>query len=143
MKIPCHVKDGRPNNAKKLNEAFRAFEGKDVIVTIEKRKSKRSDAQNRFFHGVCVPIIQQGLIEAGWNEAKSFEWTKDFIKKHCLIKQATNEKTGEVWDYIGATSGLTKSEFMDFVSDIQQWAMESLGVYVPDPNEVMEIEFKD
>lgn len=143
MTIPCHVTNGKPNNAKKLNEAFRAFEGKDVIVTIEKRKSKRSNAQNRFFHGVVIPIIQQGYLEAGWIEGKSFEWTKNEIKKACLIKEAVNEKTGEVKQYVGETSGLTKSEFMDFIAEVQQWAMESLNVYVPDPNQVMEIEFKD
>jgi hypothetical protein len=84
--IPCHVKGGRPNNAKKLNAAFQEFEGKDVVVTVEKKKSKRSDAQNRYFHGVIIPVIQHGLIEAGWNEARSSEWTKDFIKLNCLIK---------------------------------------------------------
>jgi hypothetical protein len=134
--IPCHVKGGRPpNNAARLNEAFKSFEGKDVVVTVEKKKSKRSDAQNRYFHGVIIPVIQHGLIEAGWNEARSSEWTKDFIKLNCLIKQYTNEKTGEVKDCIGKTSGLTKSEFMDFVADVQQWAAESLGIYVPEPNE--------
>ncbi len=24
---------------------------------------------------------------------------------------------------------------MDFVADVQQWAAESLGIYVPEPNE--------
>lgn len=141
--INCHVTNGKPNNAKKLNEAFRGFEGKDVIVTIEKRKSKRSDAQNRFFHGVVIPIIQQGYLDAGWIEGKSFEWTKNEIKKACLIKEAVNQNTGEVKQYVGETSGLTKLEFMDFIAEVQQWAMESLNVYVPDPNEIMEIEFKN
>lgn len=139
MTIPCHVKDGRPNNAKKLNEAFKSFEGKDVIVTIEKRKSKRSDAQNRFFHGVVIPIIQQGYLDAGWIEARSFDWTKNEIKKYCLIKEAVNEITGEVKQYVGESSKLTKSEFMDFIADIQMWAMENLNVYVPDPNEQIEL----
>jgi len=142
FEIPCHVKDNKPNNAKKLNEAFRALNGKDVIVTIQKRRSKRSDPQNRYFHGVCIPIIQQGLLDAGWNEARSAEWTKDFIKMNCLVKSYTNELTGEVKDSIGKTSGLTKSEFMDLIADVQQWAAENLGIYVPDPNEQTEL-FKE
>ena len=139
FEIPCHVKDNKPNNAKKLNEAFRALNGKDVIVTIQKRRSKRSNAQNDFFHGVVIPIVQQGYLDAGWNEARSADWTKAEIKKFCLIRQAVNEKTGEVKDYVGDTSGLTKSEFMDFIADIQQWAAENLGIYVPDPNEQTEL----
>lgn len=62
MKIPCHVKDGRPNNAKKLNEAFRAFEGKDVIVTIEKRKSKRSEQSNKYYWA-CVIEDERACIK--------------------------------------------------------------------------------
>lgn len=66
---------------------------------------------------------------------------KIFIAKCSRPKMAYNEKTGEVKDCIGKTSGLTKSEFMDFVADVQQWAAESLGIYVPEPNEEMELNF--
>ena len=63
MTIPCHVKDGRPNNAKKLNEAFKSFEGKDVIVTIEKRKSKRSEQQNKYYWGCVIMDETFEIIE--------------------------------------------------------------------------------
>ena len=81
MKIPCHVKDGRPNNAKKLNEAFRAFEGKDVIVTIEKRKSKRSEQQNKYYWA-CVIEDERACIKEQWGEL----WSKLHPKMGCGLQ---------------------------------------------------------
>lgn len=124
---------------KEIGLALNEFRGKNCIVTIERKYNQRSNNQNRFFHGVVIPIIQQGLIDAGWNEAKSFEWTKDFIKMNCLVKEYVNENTGEVKKSIGKTSELSTSEFMNLISEIQQWASEYLNVYVPEPNEQIEI----
>lgn len=117
------------------------FKGKDVRLTVEK-KSKRSDGQNRYFHAVCVPIVRDHLLDLGWKEAKSQEWVKDYIKFHCLVKEFHNEDTGEVIKSLGKTSGLTVSEFMDFIADVQHWAASELGLIIPDPNEQTDLNFE-
>ena len=109
-----------------------------MVVTVERKYNKRSNQQNRYFHGVLIPLVQEGLIDAGWNEAKSFEWTKDFIKLNCLLREYVNDKTGEVKQSIGRTSELTTSEFMDMIETIAQWASENLSIYIPMPNEQIE-----
>jgi len=53
--------------------------------------------------------------------------------------ETANEKTGEVITSIRATSSLTTSEMMDFIADIQQWSAETLELYIPDPNEQIEL----
>lgn len=135
------TEQGSLTNSKQseLNRFVESFAGKRIKISVERKYNQRSNNQNRFFHGVVIPIIQQGLIEAGWNEAKSFEWTKDFIKMNCLVKEYVNENTGEVKKSIGKTSELSTSEFMNLISEIQQWASEYLNVYVPEPNEQIEI----
>lgn len=115
------------------------FCGKQIRLTIEP-KSKRSLPQNSYLHGVVIPIVKMHLLDLGWKEARSNEWVKDYIKYNCLIKETVNELTGEVIKSLGETSGLTTSEFMDFIADVQQWAAEKLDLQIPSPGEIIEME---
>ena len=83
------VTDGilRITNRKGFEKDIQHFEGKEVSIVIEKKKSKRSHPQNRYFHGVIIPIVKSALLDLGFEEARSSEWVKDFIKDNCLIKE--------------------------------------------------------
>jgi hypothetical protein len=126
-------------NRNAFNADLRDLSGKEIRLTIE-RKAKRSDPQNRYLHGVIIPIVKAHLLDLGWKDAKSNDWVKNYIKYNCLIVECVNEENGEVIKSLGETSGLTTSEFMDFVADIQQWAATELGLIVPDPGQVLEME---
>jgi hypothetical protein len=128
------------SNRKAFDTALLDFKNKEVVITIE-TKGKRSLNQNSYFHGVLLPIVKEHLLDLGWKEARSLEWVKNYIKFNCLIKEVVNEKTGEITKTLGETSGLTKGEFNDFIADVQQWSMEKLGLYLPDPNEQMKIKY--
>ena len=129
------VKVGR----KRLIKALQSFSGLKVVLSIEKAKRKRTSPQNRYLHGVVFPMIQERLIELGWKEAVNIEWVKDLCKYQFLKKETSNEKTGEVITFVEATSALSTSEMMDFIADLQQWSAETLDLYIPDPNEQIEI----
>lgn len=132
-------KDGIITRGKTLlQKALHEFAGKRLRITIEPNKRKRSNQQNRYFHGCVIPLVQEKLIDLGFNEAKSNEWTKDFIKYNCLIKEFVSEH-GEVIKSIGKTSELTTSEFMDMIAEVQQWASEKMGLYIPDPAEQLKV----
>ena len=124
---------------RKLMQALQSLSGQRVLLTIEKYKRKRTSSQNRYLHGVVFPMLQQRLLDLGWKEAVSIEWVKDLIKYQFLKMETVNEKTGEVITSIRATSSLTTSEMMDFIADIQQWSAETLGLYIPDPNEQIQL----
>lgn len=115
------------------------FIGKEVRITVE-RKAKRSNQQNRFFHGVLLPIVKAHMIDIGWKEAKSSEWVKDYIKFHCLVKEVVNEETGEIEKTLGKTSELSTSEFKDMIADVQQFASEKWDLYLPDPGEILKLD---
>lgn len=123
-------------NKKLFAQCLASFKGKPVTLTLERRKKKRSSPQNRFFHGPVLDILQVGLIDAGYNEARSKEWVKDLIKYKFLRSEAVSETTGEVIEVVRGTSELTTSEFMDFMADVTQWAAEYLGIEIPDPGQV-------
>ena len=144
IELLCTVDDNGKivSGRTKLIKALQSFSGKRVTLTIERQFKKRSGQQNRYFHGLVIPLIQQRLQELGWKEAISETWVKDLVKLQCLKTETVNESTGEVFETIRNTSGLTTSEFMNLIADIQQWAAEKLDLYIPDPNEQTEIELK-
>lgn len=115
------------------------FNGKEISITIEKKRVKRSDPQNRYFHGIIIPIVQQGLLDAGYEEAKSREWVKDLIKMQCLVKETFSETTGECIKSLGKTSQLTKSEFCELVESVQRWSAQFLNVVIPNPGEQVDL----
>lgn len=141
MKIEIFAKvskDGSITDGRKtLVKALKNFADMPVLITIEKRKKKRSNSQNAYFHSI-LPIIQESLLDKGFSEANSLEWVKDFVKYNCLIVEYVSEH-GEVVKSLGKTSGLSTVEFMEMMERIKQWSAEVLDVYIPDPNQQIEI----
>ena len=140
----CTVDDNGKitSGRQKLIKALQSFAKHKIRISIEEQFKKRTNPQNRYFHGLVIPLIQQRLQELGWKEAISETWVKDLVKLQCLKTESVNENTGEVFEAIRNTSGLSTSEFMNLIADIQQWAAEKLDLYIPDPNEQTEIELK-
>lgn len=133
MKIPCHVKDGRPNNAKKLNEAFKSFEGKDVIVTIEKRKSKRSEQQNKYYWA-CVIEDERACIKEQWGELWSKDDMHSFNKVYFFGDEKVIEATGEIVK-VPKSSIATKSDFSEAIEKIKQFFLLQFNYRIREANE--------
>lgn len=134
--------DGTLSEGKRLeaHKAIKVHAGKRVKLTIERAYNKRSVSQNDYFHMVIDSYVCQGLIDAGWNEARDRKWAKEFVKREVLMREVVNEKTGEVKWMPRPTSGLTTTEFMELIADLQQWAAEYLSIVIPDPNEQIKID---
>ena len=133
MTIPCHVTNGRPNNAKKLNEAFKSFEGKDVIVTIEKRKSKRSEQQNKYYWS-CVIQDEIDCIKENWGEIWSKDDMHSFNKIYFFGDEKVNEATGEIFK-VPKSSITTKSDFSEAIEKIKQFFQLQFNYRIREANE--------
>ncbi len=118
-----------------LVRAFKALSGRRLILTLEPYRKRRSNLQNRYFHGVVIPMVQTRLIELGWSEALDPVWVKDLIKYKFLLREMVNKETGETMQAMRRTSSLTTTEMMELIAQVQQWAAEDLDLYIPDPNE--------
>lgn len=128
------------NKAGFIND-MAVFEGKDLVLTVERKRKKRSLQQGRYYWGCVVPIIRQGLIDAGWERDKigSSEQVHELLKYlFCKKIEVFNEDTGEVLELPATTTQLSTTEMMEYLEDIKKWAAEFLGVYIPDPNEQLE-----
>lgn len=131
--INCHVTDGKPNNAKKLNEAFRAFEGKDVVVTVEKRKSKRSDAQNKYYWS-CIVQDEIDCIKQNWGEIWSKDDIHSFNKVYFFGDEKVNETTGEIFK-VPKSSITTKDNFSEAIEKIKQFFHLQFNYRIREANE--------
>lgn len=128
------VKEGKlqKNISQKIANELKHFEGKRVEIRIEKLKSTRSMQQNRYWW-LAVTILAN---ELGYDKNEMHEICKmKFLKleKVCKI-------TGEIFEYVGSTTKLSKSEFADMVNDFVRWAADTFNVIIPLPNEQLDIE---
>ncbi len=112
---------------------------KDLAVTIEVKLKKRfrSDVQNAYYWGVVVAMISQRLRELGHDVDRDL--THEFLKGRFLYTEFTDPTSGEVMKIPRKTSELATEEFMEYVEHVKQFAAETLDIYIPDPNEQLEI----
>jgi len=133
--ITCHVTNGRPNNAKKLNEAFKSFEGKDVVVTVEKKKSKRSLSSNAYYWG-CILQDEIDCIREHWGDIFTKEQMHDFNKVYFFGTEKVNESTGEIIK-IPKSSITTQSDFSEAIEKIKQFFHMQFNYRIREANEVL------
>lgn len=114
-----------------LEEWARQNPGRNILVKFERRGSKRSLPQNRYYHGIVVQSVMLGLREIGYS--LSHDETHFFLKSKFNPVQIPS-KDGEVIELPGSTTQLNKLEFSEYIEKISQWAAEYLGVVIPVAN---------
>jgi hypothetical protein len=112
--------------------------GRNVLVKFEKRGSKRSLPQNRYYHGVVVQMVMMGLREIGY--CLSHDETHFFLKQKFNPVQVPN-KDGVAIELPGTTTQLNKVEFGEYIDRIAQWAVEYLNVVIPPANADLAMNF--
>lgn len=141
IQIRTNVLKGKfKRNINQILDAVASFEGKDCIFSIEKVKKTRSNNQNRYYHGVIIPIVKNCLKEAGYimNNDEVHELLKlKFLREVLFI----DENTGDVTERVKSTTELSTSAFMDYASDIRQFTLEYFNTDIPEPNEEIMLNF--
>lgn len=132
-----HINDGDITNKSVIRKAFAGLKNGRYQITIES-KNNRSIQQNRYYHGVVVPIVKDGLRDVGFSEIRTSEDAHEVLKYLFLKKRIVNEETGEVIEKLGSTAKLSTIEFNEYVDEIIRWSAEYLGIQIPLPNEQME-----
>lgn len=134
MEFFSNINNGRlqSNVAQQIKECLPTFEGNRIVIKIEKVKAIRSLQQNKLYW-VYNKILSDTI---GYDKDELHE----IIKYKFLTKEKVDTNTGEVYNYVGSTTKLNKSEFANFVSDLQRWASETFNCYLPSPNEQLTID---
>lgn len=113
--------------------AFKQFEGKRVTITVEKWKRKRSYLQNAYYHGVVIELLYAQFKDFG--EHVDRETVHEMLKAKFLPRELIGTGGEIIGTYSGSTASLSTVEFIEYVERIQQWAAETFGLVIPDPNE--------
>ena len=48
-------------NRNQILDALQYYDGKEIVLTIDRAKKQRSNGQNAYYWGMCLPLIQSGL----------------------------------------------------------------------------------
>jgi hypothetical protein len=129
-KMAVHDKKG-------LSDFVSAIDNMDVVLTIEKKKRRRSLSQNSYYFSVVVPMIRSRFIELGHDVNMSE--THEFLKARFNKVDIINEHTGEVFSFPRSTSDLTTVEFMAYIERVLLFASETLEITIPSPNTQTEL----
>ena len=141
IKINSRVEGGKlVSNRNTLNKAICEHEGKDITITVERKRKTRSNPQNRYYWSVIVELIRLGLKDS-WGERKTREEVHEFLKARFNFTEHVNEETGEIIKIGKSTTENTTVEQEEYHEDCRQFALEWLGVQIALPNEEIEIKF--
>jgi len=133
-----HIKDGKVHNREMAAAAFKSLQDGRYHVKIAANKG-RSNQQSRYYHGCMLPIVLEGLQEAGFNEIKDVATVHELLKKLFLERKVISEKTGDEISIPGSTAKLSTAEFMDFIDEVIRWASEYLSIKINYPNEQIQL----
>jgi hypothetical protein len=116
--------------------AIKTFNNKDVVISFSKPKKNRSNNQNRYYWGLVLPLIQNGLLEAT-GELRSVDniHYKILLPLFAPTNEIVNKDTGECITERLTSSDLTTTQFCEYIIEIQKWSAEFLGIDIPSPNE--------
>ncbi len=123
-------------NRKRLQADLKQFSGCSVEISIRK-KNRRTNPMNRYYHGVIVKDIQVELNRLG-NDFSSDE-------VHELLKEMFNpiDIIGPGGEVIGKKGGSTakmnKEEMSVYWDKIILWAAEFLCISIPAPNTELQL----
>lgn len=100
-------------------------------LIIRKPKKERSLSQNRYYFGVVLRLLSN---HTGHSVDDLHETMKSMFNP---LRLEFNTKKGmEAVRASKSTTELTTVKMEEYLSQIRQWASESLGIFIPTPGEV-------
>lgn len=105
----------------------------EVRITIERAHATRSAQANRYYWGVVVELLAE---HTGYTPDEIHDVLKaKFLPKKLAVIDGNGEIKGEF--VIGGSSArLNTIEFGEYVMQIRQWALDDLGVAIPEPGDI-------
>lgn len=134
MEFFTQIEGGKmqPNIVKQIQDYLPTLKKSRYCVSINKIKSVRSLQQNKYYW-VLNKILSD---ELGYDKNELHA----IIKFKFLTKEMVDENTGEIYNYVGETHKLNKSEFSGFIAELQRWAAEKFNCYLPSAGEQLNID---
>lgn len=121
--------------AANICRVLRLADGKRVKIVITEAKRRPSNNQQRYYHGLVVPMVMEMFKEAGnvVNADEVHTYLKAYVGKLTATVDLPNGSKAVV---LRSTTDLSKAEFENYMTQCRVWAAE-MGCQIPEPNEEM------
>lgn len=129
-------------NRTRIQDAVKSFEGKEITITIKRKRKTRSNSQNAYYWGILIPLMVDA-VKNEWGEVWSNEKAHEFFKMHFLYYEKINQETGEVVKLPKSTTENTTVEMEEYHSQIREFLLEWFGVNCPLPNDEITLNLTD
>jgi hypothetical protein len=126
-------------NRNLILDAINSFEGKEILITFEKPKKKRSNPQNSYLWSVLYPITQNA-IKNEWGEVWNIEKVHEFYKIQFNVIEKVNEETGQLIKLPKSTTENTTTQQEEYHLQIREFLQEWFNIIAPLPNEHLTLE---
>jgi hypothetical protein len=102
-------------------------------VTIEPRRSTRSNQQNKWYWACLVRAFGEYMRDQDYDITSDDE-CHEFLKARFLATTVVNKTTGEVLGRrVKSTTELTTEQFSDYCERCRAWMADFFGIIVPVP----------
>ena len=108
------------------------FSGKPIVVTVERKRKKRSLNQNAYNWAVVIEMICEAIRK---DDPEILPNTvHEFLKARFLKVQKIDYDTGELlFEYSRSTAALKTFEFALYLDNCIQFAAQYLKIVIPEP----------
>ena len=140
MKNWCiiRIRNGEIDNKHTVKNIFDELKDGKYLVEIGQH-NKRSNQANRYYHGICIPLVQAAIKNLGTD--LTHEETHEFLKARFNYSDVVNTQTGEAVQVPRSTTILNKEAFSEYIEKIQVFSLEFLNLHLPYPGEALKIEY--
>jgi hypothetical protein len=129
-------RDGIIQNPKPLEVFYKSLPDGRYILTADSTK-KRTLPQNNYYWSVVVPMVYEGLRNAGFDAVRHKEDAHEIMK--ALFLKIAEERNGLKIERVMSTTELKTVGFNEYLLNISVWAFDYLGISIPEPNQQMEM----
>ena len=124
-----------PYNFEQYWNYLSTLEGKEVFCVVSKKTNSRSLPQNKLYWE-WLKIIADYLGEYDKDEVHEILKHKFLAKKQIeIVSKATGEI--ESTKINTSTTKLTTKEMSEYMDEINRWALNFLGIFLPTPEDIL------
>jgi len=142
IQIMTKVENGKiTRNKKSLVNCLAEHEGKEIVISIERKRKIHSDNQRGYYFGVIVSLIRAAILDA-WGDKLDSNEVHEILKLNCNWVERPNKQTGEFIKVGQSIKEHTTTEQEEYHLNCRNWAKDWFNIDIPLPNEQIEIEVK-
>lgn len=110
------------------------FVGKRFVMECYEEAPKRTNPQNRYYHGAVVKLTFLELRRHGYDQFMYPVEVHEMWREMFLKRPITDPKTGNVVGYkIGSTTKESVESFWEYINRCRRWSAEVIHLNIPDP----------